>query len=467
MKMITKIMKLRLLFISMIVIIFAFKSSAQSVDIVGPTFNCQGTPLTLSVNINGLYPPFRYLWSTGDTTSTITITNNALVRVRVSGRNPLIGHREKVFSPYRIFIFFPSPTATISASGPTTLCTGGTVDLTADGGGFLSTYDWSNGNTTRTITVSTTGDYSVTITNIFGCSSTSPVEHVTNFNGVANITPDGPLTFCQPGSINLSGDAGLDTYQWSTGETTQSISVALTGTVGTVLDTQTVVLTVTAGTCSATSNPVVVRSIRQTQLIDAYCPNFTLALSTDSIKNGLILPFNGIYPDYEFEFTETTNPSNVFTAVATQTRYLRLTDVPQLVVGKFYLVRTRGIIDGTRFCYGGTCQIGIATNVAAPGSSERIIIDAEDGQKIVVRDGINFNIYPNPSNNNFTANIFTIDENPIQVNVTDMTGRIITSYQTSASDKQFIFGSELKAGIYLVEFTQGNLRQVTRVVKTN
>lgn len=62
------------------------------------------------------------------------------------------------------------PTAAISAGGPTSFCQGGSVTLTATGG---TSYQWSNGATTPTITVSTSGSYSVTTTNAAGCSAAS------------------------------------------------------------------------------------------------------------------------------------------------------------------------------------------------------------------------------------------------------------------------------------------------------
>lgn len=62
--------------------------------------------------------------------------------------------------------------ATITPSGPTTLCNGGSVDLTASnaqGGSYL----WSNGATTQTITVTTSGTFTVQVTDGSGCVSTS------------------------------------------------------------------------------------------------------------------------------------------------------------------------------------------------------------------------------------------------------------------------------------------------------
>ena len=79
------------------------------------------------------------------------------------------------------------PTATITPSGPTTFCTGGSVTLTASAG---SSYLWSNGATTQAINVTSSGNYSVTVTNASGCSATSAATAVTvNALPTATITP--------------------------------------------------------------------------------------------------------------------------------------------------------------------------------------------------------------------------------------------------------------------------------------
>jgi hypothetical protein len=64
-------------------------------------------------------------------------------------------------------IAFPAAPV-IAAQGPTIFCLGGSVVLTASSG---SAYLWSNGAATQSITVSTAGDYSVQVTNSFGCLS--------------------------------------------------------------------------------------------------------------------------------------------------------------------------------------------------------------------------------------------------------------------------------------------------------
>ncbi|MFM2206904.1 MAG: hypothetical protein RL213_879, partial [Bacteroidota bacterium] len=71
----------------------------------------------------------------------------------------------------------PPAGATITAGGPTTFCSGGSVTLTASA---ANGYLWSNGETTQSITVTASGSYSVTL-NTGSCNATTlPVTVTVN-----------------------------------------------------------------------------------------------------------------------------------------------------------------------------------------------------------------------------------------------------------------------------------------------
>jgi hypothetical protein len=134
---------------------------------------------------------------------------------------------------------------TISVSGATTFCDGGSVILTSSASNNIQ---WSTGETTQSITVTTSGDYTVTKTNAFGCSSTSLIETVTvNPNpATAVITASGATLFCIGGSVTLTSDLATDNV-WSTGETTSSIDVSVSGSYS---------VTTTLNGCTKTSNVI-------------------------------------------------------------------------------------------------------------------------------------------------------------------------------------------------------------------
>ena len=74
----------------------------------------------------------------------------------------------------------------------------------------FSTYAWSSGASTASITVTTSGTYDVTVTDVNGCIGTTAAETVTvNANPTPALTPSSTTTFCDGGSVDLDADAGF------------------------------------------------------------------------------------------------------------------------------------------------------------------------------------------------------------------------------------------------------------------
>jgi hypothetical protein len=205
----------------------------------GPTTFCTGG----SVTLNAPAAMAGYLWSTGATTQSITVTSSGNYSVTVTSAAGCSSTSAATTVTVNAI-----PTATITPSGPTTFCAGGSVALSAPtivGNTFL----WSNGATSASITATATGSYSVTVTRN-GCSSTStPINVTVTPVTPATITAGGPTTFCNGGSVTLTANSG-SSYLWSTGATSQAITVTAGGAYS---------VTVTyAGGCSAISANTVV-----------------------------------------------------------------------------------------------------------------------------------------------------------------------------------------------------------------
>ncbi|HLP22216.1 MAG TPA: T9SS type A sorting domain-containing protein, partial [Chitinophagales bacterium] len=102
-----------------------------------------------------------------------------------------------------------SPVPAITPGGTQNICTGQFVTL--DAGAGYSAYLWSNGATTQTISIDSTGTYNVTVTQN-GCDGSSG-NPPTIF---ANITPNATLT--ELGTANgltlLEASPANATYQW-------------------------------------------------------------------------------------------------------------------------------------------------------------------------------------------------------------------------------------------------------------
>jgi hypothetical protein len=146
-----------------------------------------------------------------------------------------------------------TPTVSVAANGLLSFCAGGSVTLTASG---ADTYLWSTGATTASITVATSGSYTVTGSSAAGCPATSAATIVTvNPVPVVSIGFTGPLSFCQGGSVVLTA-SGADTYLWSNGATTASITASTSGNYSVTGST-------TAG-CSASSTTTAVVTVEPT-----------------------------------------------------------------------------------------------------------------------------------------------------------------------------------------------------------
>src|SRR5690554_1885467 len=104
-------------------------------------------------------------------------------------------------------------TPVISADGPTTICGSGSVTLTSTS---AAAYLWSNGATSRSITVSAAGNYSVTTSAPGGgCSTISNVISVDNLPSPV-LAFSGATDFCAGESTSITV-SGADSYVWSDG----------------------------------------------------------------------------------------------------------------------------------------------------------------------------------------------------------------------------------------------------------
>ena len=137
---------------------------------------------------------------------------------------------------------------TITANGPTTFCAGSNVKLTSSSS---AAYVWNSGDTTKTITATTSGNYRVTITNTSGCTAIS-LPTIVTVNPIPNatISASGSTTNVCPGIIVTLTASGGGTYLWSNGATTSGILVSGP-------DSYSVIVTSPSG-CKDTSAPTVV-----------------------------------------------------------------------------------------------------------------------------------------------------------------------------------------------------------------
>ncbi|HQV01587.1 MAG TPA: hypothetical protein PLO59_10530, partial [Bacteroidia bacterium] len=159
----------------------------------------------------------NYQWSNGETTQTINLNTPGTYTVTVTDAN---GCTASV-SANVIQHALPTP----SISGVLTFCAGNNTTLDA---GLYVSYQWSNGETTQTVLVNTAGAFTVTVTDANGCTATASATTIVSNALMPGIS--GNTQICVNGNTTLLCNGIFDSYLWSNGNTTNSISVNTTGT---------------------------------------------------------------------------------------------------------------------------------------------------------------------------------------------------------------------------------------------
>ncbi|MES2775048.1 MAG: FG-GAP-like repeat-containing protein, partial [Bacteroidota bacterium] len=205
----------------------------QPVLSTSPATICQSQNSTLSIESGSLNDAKTWEWyadncggtSIGSGTS-ITVSPSVTTTYYVRGEGGCT--QNTVCGSVTVTVNQRPSAPTITADGATVFCAGGSVTLTSSPS---TGYKWSNGANTQSITVTTSGSYSVQAINSNGCFSDASAVTVVSVNPLPltpSVTAGGPVTFCSGSSVTLTSGAGTG-WLWSNGATTQSIVVSQSG----------------------------------------------------------------------------------------------------------------------------------------------------------------------------------------------------------------------------------------------
>ncbi|MEZ4777087.1 MAG: T9SS type A sorting domain-containing protein [Bacteroidia bacterium] len=180
-----------------------------------------------------------YMWSTGDTTASITANATGSYYVSVVDINGCVG------TDSVNLLVNPTPTVDLGPND-TVACD----QIVLDAGNPGSTYVWSvPGTFTQTLTVTDSGTYYVEVTAL-GCSASDTIT--IDVKDAPVVSLGGDLTTCNPVPLD-AGNPGLS-FNWSTGDNSQTI-VALPPVSGS--DTVSVTVTDPASGCATTDAIVI------------------------------------------------------------------------------------------------------------------------------------------------------------------------------------------------------------------
>lgn len=189
-------------------------SPAAVVELGSDISQCGTTPVTLSAASAGS----TYIWSTGETTANINVSAPGTYYVDVTNTSSGCMASDSIEVSM-------NPVPAVSLGSDVTQC-GGSVVLDAQTAGV--TYVWSTGATTSAISVTSTGEYYVTVTNAQGCTNKDTVSITINTIPVADLGSD--IASCDRTEILSSPASTGVSYLWSTGQTSPTITVATGGT---------------------------------------------------------------------------------------------------------------------------------------------------------------------------------------------------------------------------------------------
>jgi gliding motility-associated-like protein len=180
--------------------------------ITGDLSVCPGEANALSVADND----YTFLWSTGDTTSQISVSDPQAYMVTVTDAFGCVS------SANAIVVASVAPDVEITGVIP--FCERDSIFLNA---GDHTSYQWSGGETTSSIPVTQSGDFAVTVTNAAGCTAADTIQVS------AYPLPDPELPAYQAGcdgeGFLIEAQPGFESYLWSNGEEDLSINVQTAG----------------------------------------------------------------------------------------------------------------------------------------------------------------------------------------------------------------------------------------------
>lgn len=206
----------------------------------------------------------------GDNNAVLSLSNfDLLDSIRISAVTVDMGCYEKQFC---------STNATITTSGPVNFCIGGAVTLSVQESG---NYHWSNGLSSKSITVATSGTYTVNRIDSNGCFGYATKDVVVY---PVAVSISGDTLFCEGGSVVLTASSpDGNVFNWSAGGSGSTLNVTQTGTYSVTITT--------INSCTATATKFVKKQVVNVPFISStgYVLSSTPGLSYQWYLNGNVI----------------------------------------------------------------------------------------------------------------------------------------------------------------------------------
>lgn len=341
-------------------------------------------------------------------------------------------------------------------------CVGGDGTATATAIGVQAPweYHWSDGtvqsgaNGPSTISSLTGGNYTVTVTDALGCTSTASISVTPAVPPVATINPP-PPTICSGDNVTLTAGGGA-TYAWSNGATTAAITVSPT-------TNTTYTVTVTSATgCTAsafevvTVNPLPTPSINPSNVAICNGDNTTLTASGGSTyawSNSVNTAANTVSPTSNTTYTVTVTDANSCTATTSAVVTVNPLPTPSInpatstICGGNSVTLTAS--GGATYAWSNS--VNTAANTVSPTTNTTYTVTVTDANSCTASSTATVNTLPAPSGS-ITPSQGICAGNSITLNVT---GGVSYVWSTGSTNN-FTTVSPASATTYSVTGTDAN-----------
>ena len=201
-----------------------------NVVINGGTISCPGDPVTLSTTVTGGVTPYQYAWSTGETTSSISLTPSATQTISVQVTDACASAPTST----SIVVTVPQfqPISFILSNDVTEICPFIPQDfgvITSGGTGVYS-YTWTANNSivglgdSISVAPATTTNYTIVVSDNCGNTAVDSVLY-TITSAPLTLQFNGPIQICPGDSafIQVSANGGFGNYYYLWTQTNQTV----------------------------------------------------------------------------------------------------------------------------------------------------------------------------------------------------------------------------------------------------
>ncbi len=203
---------------------------AQNVTLVSTNLTCKGDNTgTISTTTTGAYPPYSYLWSSGQTSANITSLSAGKYDVTVTdAKSCKVVKNTTITQPANALLLTKNITP-IKCNGGND----GSITISPTGGTAPYSIIWNNSFNTLIINNLAQGNYTATVTDAIGCSKkiNASVSQPSKIN--LQLTKQDVTCFGQNNaSISTAANGGIAPYYylWSNGKTTANLTNLVAGT---------------------------------------------------------------------------------------------------------------------------------------------------------------------------------------------------------------------------------------------